>query len=418
MGKLNRRKDCEYGTIIKDGEVLLIESQKKTPQVAWNRGLTKETDERVAQYGRTAKENGSHLGTTAWNDGIKTGPQSPEVIQKRIDARAGYHPSEDVKAQIKETNLQTWSSEELRLSHSVKVKDGLVKEKERNPDRKRGFHGKHTEESNEKNRQSHLGRKRTAESLEKAKATVAAKGGPPSKPISPPQPCACGCLKMTNPGYRYVKGHATKGKGIVKVPQLCACGCLGMTKPGNKYIRGHQCIGKTGKVSWSKGLTKETDPRLAQMSEDMKGKPGHPMPQEAIEIIRAKVTEIWKQPGYRENISQSISGINHPFYRNRPGLTPDDFSRDYPLSWTDQFKEAVRERDGHKCKVCSKTEEENGTRLDVHHIDYDRENLDPNNLVSLCKSCHGKTVTHREKWTSFFLGPQRIELRRKQQASS
>ena len=41
---------------------------------------------------------------------------------------------------------------------------------------------------------------------------------------------------------------------------------------------------------------------------------------------------------------------------------------------------------------------ENGRRLCVHHIDYDKENLDFDNLISLCHSCHGKTNFNQNYW--------------------
>lgn len=43
--------------------------------------------------------------------GIK---QSPEVVQKRVDARAGYSHSEEAKKKIRETNIKTWAREEIR----------------------------------------------------------------------------------------------------------------------------------------------------------------------------------------------------------------------------------------------------------------------------------------------------------------
>jgi hypothetical protein len=43
-------------------------------------------------------------------------------------------------------------------------------------------------------------------------------------------------------------------------------------------------------------------------------------------------------------------------------------------------------------------------KLDVHHIDYDKKNGDPRNLVSLCKSCHIKTNYNREYWIEYFSG--------------
>lgn len=75
----------------------------------------------------------------------------------------------------------------------------------------------------------------------------------------------------------------------------------------------------------------------------------------------------------------------------------------YPLGWTRTFKEQIRYRDGYKCQICGVPEAECGRKLDVHHIDYDKENLSLNNLISLCKSCHMKTNYNREYWKSWLL---------------
>ena len=71
----------------------------------------------------------------------------------------------------------------------------------------------------------------------------------------------------------------------------------------------------------------------------------------------------------------------------------------YPLGWNRIFKEQIRYRDGYKCQVCGKPEVESRRRLDVHHIDYDKNNLDVSNLISLCQSCHLKTNYNREMWS-------------------
>ena len=41
-------------------------------------------------------------------------------------------------------------------------------------------------------------------------------------------------------------------------------------------------------------------------------------------------------------------------------------------------------------------------KLDVHHIDYDKKNNDPKNLISLCRKCHMKTNKNRKYWTKYF----------------
>lgn len=39
---------------------------------------------------------------------------------------------------------------------------------------------------------------------------------------------------------------------------------------------------------------------------------------------------------------------------------------------------------------------------DVHHIDYNKFNCNPENLITLCKSCHVKTNHNRNYWINYF----------------
>jgi len=72
----------------------------------------------------------------------------------------------------------------------------------------------------------------------------------------------------------------------------------------------------------------------------------------------------------------------------------------YPLGWTKTFKEQIRKRDKHRCRRCGC--KENGRKLDIHHIDYNKENLSPENLISLCHTCHMRTNGDRKFWKRFF----------------
>lgn len=74
----------------------------------------------------------------------------------------------------------------------------------------------------------------------------------------------------------------------------------------------------------------------------------------------------------------------------------------YALGWNKTCKEQIRNRDGYRCRICGMPEVEYGRALDVHHIDYDKKNLTPDNLISLCKSCHMKTNYFRDSWKEFF----------------
>ena len=53
---------------------------------------------------------------------------------------------------------------------------------------------------------------------------------------------------------------------------------------------------------------------------------------------------------------------------------------------TDEWKQIaqmVKERDGQKCVICGSTE-----NLNAHHIGYDGDCLDENDIVTLCNRCH------------------------------
>ncbi len=82
----------------------------------------------------------------------------------------------------------------------------------------------------------------------------------------------------------------------------------------------------------------------------------------------------------------------------RGGLSFEPYTRD----WSEALRESIRKRDGRRCRVCGILEK--GKHHEVHHIDYDKENLAPNNLVALCRSCHSRTNYHRSQWQRFFYG--------------
>lgn len=72
----------------------------------------------------------------------------------------------------------------------------------------------------------------------------------------------------------------------------------------------------------------------------------------------------------------------------------------YTTDWTNTLRRAIRERDFYTCQVCK--EPQGDTALSIHHIDYDKQNNDTENLIALCTSCHIKTNTNREMWKQFF----------------
>ncbi len=99
-----------------------------------------------------------------------------------------------------------------------------------------------------------------------------------------------------------------------------------------------------------------------------------------------------------------------PWNKGLPGKSGKDcyfwqggiYKNPYPNNWTKLLKESIRLRDKHKCQLCNKHQDNFKRRLDVHHIDYNKQNCNPKNLISLCRSCHIKTNVNRKYWISLF----------------
>ena len=84
------------------------------------------------------------------------------------------------------------------------------------------------------------------------------------------------------------------------------------------------------------------------------------------------------------------------------GLSDDSYGPEF----NNTLKSLMRKRDDFTCQLCGL--KENGRHLDVHHIDSDKENSAPSNLVCLCSCCHNKTKkkSDRDYWYSYFVHKQ------------
>lgn len=122
-------------------------------------------------------------------------------------------------------------------------------------------------------------------------------------------------------------------------------------------------------------------------------------------------TGIWKGKKFSKKHIENMSrvrigkwaGDRHYNWQGGKSFEP------YPVTWTNTLKEAIRQRDNYKCQICGCPQEECTSKLPVHHIDYDKENLDPKNLITLCRSCHSKTNYNRPYWIDYFKRPTLIK---------
>ncbi len=145
------------------------------------------------------------------------------------------------------------------------------------------------------------------------------------------------------------------------ISRRCKCGCGGITKQGNKYIHGHNRRGikLSEKTKYNMSLAHVGNSH----SEETKKK---------ISLIL-----MGKKPSDESKLKMSISHMK---------CRTDG----YCDAWYDkEYKNDLRKD---VCSDCGMTTEESlqkwGSKLSLHHKDGNKENCYPNNIDTLCISCH------------------------------
>jgi len=282
---------------------------------------------------------------------MKKGSKMTEEQRKRLsDSHKGKTPWITGKKHSPESILK------MREAHKGKMIG------EKNP-----FYGKvHSEESKEKNRLAHLGK----------------------------SPWNTGKNKKDYPQLSHSgvkKGSIPWNKGKSPIEETLKKMSIHSKKIWqNPEYRKHMSEVHKGKLGFWKG--KHLSPEAIRKMVELRKKRGN---YKWTQEQKSKLEEIWKNIEYRNRQTLSHSGEKSSFWRGGA------FTNLYPTKWTRALKRLIRERDNYTCQLCGK---ESKMGLSVHHIDYNKENCNEENLITLCKSCHSKTGKPREKWMKFFQG--------------
>lgn len=113
--------------------------------------------------------------------------------------------------------------------------------------------------------------------------------------------------------------------------------------------------------------------------------------------------KLWNAKRCKKCWYKKIFGKNNPSWRGGISKLP------YSADWTTTLKQSIKERDGYACQICGKQQK----TFAVHHIDYNKKNCNPDNLITLCINCHSKTTGNREYWKKYF----RVEMSKKSKDS-
>lgn len=230
---------------------------------------------------------------------------------------------------------------------------------------------------------------------------------------------------------------------------FCACGCgtvilinrVHHSRGIPEYIHGHQGRGRimsdeqkrklsiahTGlkasqetkvKMSIARNGRKFTEEHKRKLSDAHKGKKNHmygkPSPNKGKKYpgtglsgesnpmfgkkqtreTRQKISDVLKGD---KNYWYGKNGSENPAWKGGLSFEP------YCPKFNEKIKEDIREQYNRVCVLCSKSEIENGKKLSVHHIDYNKSQGCKDHewkLVPLCIACHNKTNSNRGIWES------------------
>jgi len=110
-----------------------------------------------------------------------------------------------------------------------------------------------------------------------------------------------------------------------------------------------------------------------------------------------KITWANWQQGYRcpicamRGLSLRYCGSGNPAWKGGISCEP------YCFEWSSkEFKDFIKERDRNKCLNPDCWGNCNHLPLHIHHIDYNKKNCGPTNLITLCASCNARANKDRE----------------------
>jgi len=174
---------------------------------------------------------------------------------------------------------------------------------------------------------------------------------------------------------------AKLGQGALNLPKHL------LIKYYNKQHKSLRSIGKIFKCDGSTVLTylKKYSIKRRSQSETNKIRK---VSNKTRKLISLKKKKIYKLPH------------NNPNWRGGISFIP------YTLKFNKKLKLKIRKRDNYTCQNCGIKEKahirKNKRVLAIHHINYDKQNSNSNNLITLCNICNCKANSNKDYWFAYY----------------
>lgn len=199
--------------------------------------------------------------------------------------------------------------------------------------------------------------------------------------------------KATRCKYCYEKGDLN----IMKNPEVKKRHLKAMNRENvKKNIGMHHWSTKENAAEIRKKLSEKLKGRIITV--DMKRRisekqKGIPKSEDMKKRIKATCLIIMNTPEVKQKVRERTTykyGKENHFWKGRIQNLP------YDKNFNKQFKKLIILRDNN-CLICGCN-----TKLNIHHVDYNKLNSVKENCCCLCNSCHSKTNFNRKYWIEFF----------------